>query len=62
MSNYRPISLLPQVYKILEKLFAERLYSFLTKYEVIRNSQYSFKTNTSTGHALADASNYVATN
>ena len=42
MSKYRPISLLPQVSKILEKLLTRRLNSFLTKYGVISNSQCDF--------------------
>ena len=61
MSNHRPISLLPQVSRILEKIFAKRLNSFLTKYGVISNSQYGFKASTSIRHAsAADASNYIA--
>ena len=43
------------VFKVLKKLFATRLNCFLRKYEVISNSQYGFKANTSTSHALADA-------
>ena len=55
MSNYRSISLLPQVSNILVKLFAKTI---LTN----SNSQYGFKANTSTSHTLADASNYITSN
>ena len=62
MSNYRPISLLPQISKILEKLFAKRLNCFLANYRVINNSQYGFKAKTSTSRALADATHYIMSN
>ena len=53
-TNYRPISLLPQFSKILEKLFATRLDSFIDKYDVLTDSQYGFRTNRSTSLALID--------
>ena len=39
-TNYRPISLLPQFSKILEKLYSDRLDSFLFKYSILSPSQY----------------------
>ena len=39
-TNYRPISLLPQFSKILEKLYNDRLDSFLFKYSILSPSQY----------------------
>ena len=48
--------------KILEKLFSERLNSFLQKYGVISNTQYGFKANISISYTLADASNYIKSN
>ena len=42
-SNYRPISLLSQFSKILEKLFNERLDKFIDKCNVLNNSQYGFR-------------------
>ena len=53
-TNYRPISLLPQFSKILEKLFSSRLDSFITKHKLINPSQYGFQQNMSTCHALID--------
>ena len=43
-NNYRPISLLPQFSKILEKLFAKRLDDFITKNNILEESQYGFRT------------------
>ena len=51
-SNYRPISLLSNIDKIVEKLMFKRLYSFLSKYKVIYNLQFGFRENHSTTHAL----------
>ena len=53
-TNYRPVSLLPQFSKILEKLFVKRLDIFLDKFEVLHSSQYGFQKNRSTSVALLD--------
>ena len=53
-TNYRPISLLPQISKILEKLFNARLTAFLNRYNVISPAQYGFRENMSTSHALTE--------
>ena len=42
-SNYRPISLLSQFSKILEKLFNLRLEQFLISNEILSNCQYGFR-------------------
>ena len=52
MNNYRPISLLSNINKIFEKLMHSRLYSFLEKHKCIFNSQFGFRKNHSTEHAL----------
>ena len=51
-SNYRPISLLSQFSKILEKLFNERLDKCIDKCNVLNNSQYGFRNKMCTTHAL----------
>lgn len=53
-TNYRPISLLPQFSKILEKLFDTRLDSFLQKYNIITDNQYGFRKSRSTSLAIID--------
>ena len=50
--NYRPISLLSNINKIIEKLMHERLYNFLTKHNVIYELQFGFRKKHSTTHAL----------
>ena len=53
-TNYRPISLLPQISKIVEKCFEVRLTSFLNKHKIIAPEQYGFRENLSTEMALVD--------
>ena len=51
-SNYRPISLLPIVSKIFEKLMYRRLYRFLESHKVLFSSQFGGQENHSIDHAL----------
>ena len=51
-SNYRPISLLSNIEKILEKLMFNRLYTFLNNNDNIYNLQFGFRQQYSTSHAL----------
>ena len=53
-TNYRPVSLLPQFSKILEKLFNNRLDKFIEKNEIITDCQYGFRPKKSTNLALLD--------
>ena len=53
-TNYRPVSLLPQFSKILEKLFNSRLENFLDKHKILDDNQYGFRENRSTSHALIE--------
>ena len=45
-SNYRPISLLPNIDKILERLMYNRLYNFLEKKKLYFHSNLVFDRNT----------------
>ena len=51
-SIYRPISLLSNIEKILEKLMYKRLYTFLNNNNIIYNLQFGFRQQYSTSHAL----------
>ena len=48
IGNYRPISILPVLDKIFEKLMYSRLYSFFEKYNVISENQFGFRNNKNT--------------
>ena len=52
VNNYRPISLLPVLSKILEKIVHNRLYSFLSQSNFY-DLQFGFRKNHSTSHAAA---------
>ena len=52
--NYRPISILPSLSKILEKTAYKRLTDYLNKYDILNTSQYGFRHGHSTSMALLD--------
>ena len=52
VSNYRPISLLSNINKILEKLVYSRLYKFLSDNNCFYNLQFGFRAKHSVNHAL----------
>ena len=54
-SNYRPISLLTTISKILEKIMYRRVYSFLQDTGQIYSSQYGFRANHSCEHVVGQA-------
>ncbi len=47
-TNYRPISLLPAISKIFEKVILKQLYEFFQANTLFHNSQYGFRTGHST--------------
>ena len=59
-SNYRPISLLPNFSKILEKVVFNRLTNFLSKNDILYEQQYGFRENYSTELALVDLTDRIA--
>ena len=52
--NYRPISVLSCISKILEKLVFNRTVKFLDKYNLLSDNQYGFRSDYSTSMALLD--------
>ena len=61
-SNYRPISILPCLSKILERLMYNRLYNFLKEHNIISKKQYGFRKNYSTYMALFDLVDKISSN
>ena len=59
-TNYRPISLLPVVSKILERIIYKRVYHYLTQYNLLYNSQYGFRAKHSTINAVTEFVGKVA--
>ena len=52
VGNYRPISLLSNMNKLLEKIIHERTCSFLENYNCLYKYQFGFRKNHLTNHAL----------
>jgi exonuclease III len=59
VSNYRPISVLPLLSKIIEKCMYKRLSKFLFKYSIITPYQFGFQRNKSTCDAISTLSEYI---
>ncbi len=53
-TNYRPISLIPAISKIFEKVIFKQLYEFFQANKLFYNSQYGFRTKHSTEFAALE--------
>ena len=61
-SNYRPISLLSNLGKLLEKVVHRQLYNFLDHENLLYDLQFGFRLKTSTNHALISIIDKIQTN
>ena len=59
-NNYRPISLLPSLSKILERIVFIRVTAFLNKHKIISDSQFGFRANHNTTHAILTCLDKIA--
>lgn len=59
VSNYRPISILSSLSKILERLINNRLKSFLTKYKLLSENQFGFVSGKSTEDAVSSLTDFI---
>ena len=57
--NYRPISLISGIGKLIEKIIHKRLYNFLEKNSLLFEKQYRFRNKLSSNHALIDITNQI---
>lgn len=60
VNNYRPISILSALSKVMEKLINSRLVNYLTKYKIIATNQYGFKKGVSAEDAIIDLTQLVS--
>ena len=58
--NYRPVSVLPCLSKILERIVYNRSYDFLCKNNILYQKQYGFRSNHSTYMAVLDFVNDIS--
>ena len=59
--NYRPISILPAIEKIMEEVLLRRLTSYLQKYNVIDKRQYGFQKGRTINQLLGNFSDHLNT-
>lgn len=59
--NYRPISVLPAFSKILERLMHKRLFSYISCFNLLEDSQFGFRPKHSSYMAILEAYNKIAT-
>ena len=57
--NYRPISNLPTLSKVMERLMYNRMMKFINKYNILTTCQYGFRPNHSTNFAIIDLINAI---
>ena len=62
VGNYRPISVLPIVSKIIERAVHNQLYSYLTSNGLLCDNQSGFRANHSTTTTLLDVEDYILNN
>ena len=59
-NNYRTISVLPPISKIVDKLVCNRLIDLLDKNNILYQHQYGFRSNHSTIHPILHLLKYIA--
>lgn len=59
ISNYRPISLLTTLSKILEKVIKKQVLTFLDSNKILSSTQYGFRENLGTSDAIANVTNTI---
>ena len=62
LNNYRPISIIPVVAKVFERIIYDQIYAFLTDNNLLRKSQSGFRCLHSTVTALLESTNNWAYN
>ena len=62
LNNYRPISIVPIVAKVFERIIYDQVYGYLTENNLISSQQSGFRSLHSTVTALLEATNNWAFN
>ena len=58
LTNYRPISVIPTLAHIFERLIYNQIYDYLTKNDLSNSKQYGFRSLHSTALALSESTNH----
>ena len=62
MDNYRPISVLPVISKVFERVVHNQLYDYLEANNMLSERQFGFRNRSSTQHAVTFFSDFIRTN
>ena len=62
INNYRPISLLPVISKVLEKIIANQLSQYFEDNKLFHDNQYGFRTGLSTEYATIELTDRILSN
>lgn len=62
VNNYRPISILPALSKIIEKIINKRLIEYLERNDILSQNQHGFRLGRSTDGAVHELTDYVVKN
>ena len=60
MSNYRPISLLPTISKIFERVIHDQMYEYFNEFNLLAKQQYGFCKNHSTEYAAIKLIDHIS--
>ena len=61
MDNYRPISVLPVLSKVFERIVHNQLYTYLEENNLLSDCQFGFRRKSSTEHAVTYFSDFIKT-
>lgn len=62
VENYRPISLLSAISKIIEKIFKNRLSNYVESRKLLSTNQFGFRSGTGTDDAIAQLTKHISGN
>ena len=60
--QWQPISIVPTLSKLIEKLVCKRLNKYLTKNSILTNNQFGFRSGHSTNHAILNINEQILSN
>ena len=60
--NYCPISMLPTIAKVFEKIVCKQLYNYIETFNILKDCQYGFRSKMSTQQAIVNHLTYLYEN
>src|SRR5215469_13297698 len=57
--NVRPISIIPVIAKVIDKILYKRVNNFISRHNIIHSNQYAYKKNVGSLNLIYDTYNYI---